>query len=80
MRVNNEPPERRARQRWRLQLLGALVLGGVVGVIVAVASKSSPEVVAGAGVGVAVVTLLVQVFTWTDGRDHGGGTPPTPAN
>jgi hypothetical protein len=63
MRIVNEPPGRRARQRWRLLLLGALVVGGLVGGLVGAVSASSPEVVAGAAVGVAVATLLVQVNT-----------------
>lgn len=77
MRVDNEPPGRRARQRWRLRLLWALLVGGAVGALVGALSKSSPEVVAGAAVGVAVATLLVQVFAWVDGNDRDGGLPPS---
>lgn len=77
MRVDNEPPARRARHRWRVRLLLAVVVGAAVGALVGAMSTSSPEVVVGAAIGVAVVTLLVQVFTWVDGNNGDGGLPPS---
>lgn len=79
MRVLNEPLRRRARHRWRIRLLAALVVGGGVGALVGAMSSSSPEMVAGAVIGVSVATLLVQVFTWVDGNDQDGGLPPSTA-
>jgi hypothetical protein len=43
--------------------------------VVGVLSVASPEVGVATRVGVALTTLLVQIFTWTDGHDHDGGLP-----
>jgi hypothetical protein len=73
MRVVNGPPGKRGRQRrWRLAV--ALVVAVVVGTFVFAVASASPGIVAGTSAGVAVATLLVQVFTWLDGSG-GSGTP-----
>jgi hypothetical protein len=51
-----------------------------VGLVVGVLSVASPELGIATGVGVAVATLLVQIFTWADGHDRDGALGPVAQN
>lgn len=59
--------------------LAGLIAGVTVGVLAGVLAEASPGVVAGSATGVAVTTLLVQVFAWLDARPRSDGARPPSA-